>query len=251
VRLASINLWGLFGDWESRRMRLVEGWPRLAADVVVLQEARLHGTGDQAHDLQLLFDLPYAARDPRAAAGEEHEGVAVLSRRPLRHVEALPLPLAPPTGSGHQLPRIALLAELDVCGEWVPIVAAHTSVEPAEVLDAQLRHLAAVDGTRLVVAGDLNAEPEQVRAIAEPAGLEDALGFADMPTWPVDVQAFREAWTAALGAAPYFPVRPRRLDYVLTRGLCVEASGMSVCGDSARGYASDHAIVWADLTTPS
>jgi endonuclease/exonuclease/phosphatase family metal-dependent hydrolase len=132
-------------------------------------------------------------------------------------------------------------------GDWVPLVAAHTSVEPPEALDAQLRALCRLDGQRLVLAGDLNAEPDVVRPLYEAQGFDDALGFADVPTWPVDVQAFREAWTAAVGREPYFPVRPRRLDYVLTRGLKVASAGVSVCGDAAHGYASDHAVVWADL----
>jgi endonuclease/exonuclease/phosphatase family metal-dependent hydrolase len=242
VRVASVNLWGLFGDWESRRRLLLEGWPRIDADVVVLQEARLHGAGDQAHDLQLAFDLPYAARDPRAAAGEEHEGVAILSRQPLRHVEAFPLPL-------EGTPRLALRAELELDGRWVTTVAAHTSVEPAEVLEAQLRCLCAIEGPELLLAGDLNAEPAVVRPLAEPQGLDDVLGYADVPTWPVDVTAFRAAWTQALGVEPAFPVVGRRLDYVLTRGVGVAAAGVSVCGDASRGYASDHAIVWADLVS--
>jgi endonuclease/exonuclease/phosphatase family metal-dependent hydrolase len=240
LRVASVNLWGLFGDWEARRALLLEGWPRIDADVVVLQEARLHGAGDQARDLQLAFDLDYAARDPRAAAGEEHEGVAILSRCPLRHVESFALP-------HHHPPRLAVRAEISIGGRFVAMVAAHTSVEPAEVLNAQLDLLFGLEAEELVLVGDLNAEPDLVRPMAEQAGLSDALGFADMPTWPVDIQHFREGWTALLGEEPSFPLRPRRLDYVLSRGVSVVSAGMSVLGDPERGYASDHAIVWADL----
>jgi endonuclease/exonuclease/phosphatase family metal-dependent hydrolase len=240
LRVASVNLWGLFGDWEARRALLLEGWPRIDADVIVLQEARLHGAGDQARDLQLAFDLDYAARDPRAAAGEEHEGVAILARCPLRHVESFALP-------HHHPPRLAVRAEVQIGGRFVPLVAAHTSVEPAEVLDAQLDLLFGLAGSELLLVGDLNAEPPVVRPLAERAGLDDALGFADMPTWPVDIQHFREGWTSLLGEEPSFEVRPRRLDYVLSRGVSVVAAGMSVLGDPQRGYASDHAIVWADL----
>jgi endonuclease/exonuclease/phosphatase family metal-dependent hydrolase len=244
LRVASVNLWGLFGDWDARRALLLDGWGRIDADVAVLQEARLHGAGDQARDLQLAFDFPYAARDPRAAAGEEHEGVAILARCPLRHVESFELPL-------HRPARLAVQAEVSVGGGWVTMVAAHTSVEPAEVLDAQLRLLFSLTGEPLLLVGDLNAEPDLVQPLAEQAGLDDALGFADMPTWPVDIQHFREGWTAHLGREPWFEVRPRRLDYVLSRGVRVLGAGTSVLGDPQRGYASDHAIVWADLDASS
>src|SRR5262249_2862935 len=163
-----------------------------------------------------------------------------LARCPLRHVESFALP-------HHHPPRLAVRAELSLGGRFVPMVAAHTSVEPVHVLDAQLRLLFGLDPARLLLIGDLNAEPDVVRPLAERAGLDDALGFADMPTWPVDIQHFRDGWTAHLGAEPSFPVRPRRLDYVLSRGVSVVAAGMSVLGDPQRGYASDHAIVWADL----
>src|SRR3954453_19346840 len=113
LRVASVNLWGLFGDWEARRALLLEGWSRIDADVVVLQEARLPGAGDQARDLQLGFDLDYAARDPRAAAGEEHEGVAILSRCPLRHVESFALP-------HHHPPPPAGPAGGGLGGRWPP-----------------------------------------------------------------------------------------------------------------------------------
>src|SRR4051812_44814973 len=166
LRVASVNLWGLFGDWEARRALLLEGWSRIDADVVVLQEVRLHGAGDQARDLQLAFDFPYAARDPRAAAGEEHEGVAILARCPLRHVESFVLP-------HHEPPRLAVRAEVSLGGGWVTLVAAPTSVEPADVLDAQLRLLFSLAVEPLLLVGDLNAEPELVRPLAEQARLDD------------------------------------------------------------------------------
>ncbi len=47
--------------------------------------------------------------------------------------------------------------------------------------------------------------------------------------------------------SPHFALDPRRLDYVLTRGLRVASADVEVLGDADEGYASDHGVVWADI----
>lgn len=244
VRLASVNLWGLFADWPGRLARLVEGWPEVDADIVALQEVRVEGAVDQAQDLQQLLGYRYAGRDVRVASRADHEGVALLSRLPLRAVESIRLPLPAPEGM-----RLALRAEVELGSGWVPVWTAHTTVAPAEVLLDQLKVLFAAPDDPMLLVGDLNAEPSVVRPLAEPVALSDVLGYAEVPTWPVDADRFRAAWTAMTGAPPFFRVAPRRLDYVLTRGVPAMAAGVTVLGDSERGYASDHAVVWADIAT--
>lgn len=238
-RVASVNLWGFFGDWPARRKVLVSNWPGVDADVVALQEARLLGGTDQVEELARELRYSELARDPLRAAGQDHEGVAIMSRLPLS--ETLPIPLPTPGGR-----RVALRVAVLFPSTRVDVVVAHTSVL-APALTLQLRVLSGLAGTPLVLAGDLNAEPSSTRPILEAAGIIDALRWDEKATWPVDEQAFRGAYADAFGGPPQFPVLPRRLDYVLTRGLRVAAAGVTVFGDAEHGFCSDHAIVWADL----
>ena len=55
-----------------------------------------------------------------------------------------------------------------------------------------------------------------------------------------------QAWEQKLGEPPKQDPDPRRLDYLLCRGVEVAASEAVTLGDDKRS-ASDHKLVWADV----
>jgi endonuclease/exonuclease/phosphatase family metal-dependent hydrolase len=76
---------------------------------------------------------------------------------------------------------------------------------------------------------------------------EDTLGWDAAPTWPVDEAEFVHAWQEKVGEPPAGDVEPRRLDYLLVRGLRVMRSGTLALGGRERS-GSDHKLVWADIS---
>jgi endonuclease/exonuclease/phosphatase family metal-dependent hydrolase len=77
--------------------------------------------------------------------------------------------------------------------------------------------------------------------------LRDSLDWAEQPTWPVDAHEWAEAWKRKLGEQPDRDPEPRRLDYLLTRGVEIADSGtIALCADGRS--ASDHHLVWADVS---
>jgi endonuclease/exonuclease/phosphatase family metal-dependent hydrolase len=51
MRVATLNTWGMCGDWQARLPVIRDGFRALAADIVVLQETILVAGTDQAADL--------------------------------------------------------------------------------------------------------------------------------------------------------------------------------------------------------
>jgi hypothetical protein len=51
VRLATLNTWGVRGDWPARRAVLAREFARLAPDLITLQETILTPSYDQARDV--------------------------------------------------------------------------------------------------------------------------------------------------------------------------------------------------------
>jgi hypothetical protein len=80
-------------------------------------------------------------------------------------------------------------------------------------------------------------------------GLVDALSDVDAPTWPTCQDTFSRAWTARIGRAPKFSLEPRRLDYLLARGLRVTDRGVHPLRHDDGMFASDHALVTAEFST--
>jgi endonuclease/exonuclease/phosphatase family metal-dependent hydrolase len=231
IRIATLNLWGRFADWPRRRDRLARQLPALEIDVYLLQEVVCgDGKGDQLRDVAELLGYEWTARvvaEQREHETEE-EGVAIVSRHPLTDVAVFPLPPSHP-------PRHRLEATV----ESVRVLTFHAAVSPDEHRDEQIAGLASLHDSPLLVGSDLNAPPSIVRPLV--GDLDDTLGWDDAPTWPRDEEEFVRAWTEKLGEPPDGDVDPRRLDYLLARGLDVHNGGTVAT-------ASDHLLVWADVT---
>jgi endonuclease/exonuclease/phosphatase family metal-dependent hydrolase len=243
VRVATLNLWGRFADWPRRRELLRSELPRLEIDVYLLQEVVCgNGRGDQLREFVDMLGLDWTARviAERRPHEAEEEGVAIASRLPLRDVAVWPLPPSHP-------PRHLLDATIDPNGEPVRLLTLHAAVSPTEERDRQIAELSRLRGDRILIGSDLNAPPDVVEAILGPR-LRDTLDWDETPTWPVDEQEFVQAWKEKLGEEPGGDVEPRRLDYLLVRGLSVSGSAAVALADES-GSASDHRLVWADVSS--
>jgi endonuclease/exonuclease/phosphatase family metal-dependent hydrolase len=243
LRVATFNLWGLFADWPERRKLLGEQLPRLEVDVCLLQEVVCdEAGGDQLHELAALLGAEYTARTiaESRAHETEHEGVAILSTLPIHETAVWPLPESQP-------PRHRLEASVESARGRLRVATLHAAVSADAGRDAQIAALAHPPSAPLVLGADLNAEPAVVRPLLQ-ATFRDTLDWDDTPTWPVDADAFVQAWERKLGKPPDGDVLPRRLDYLLVHDLSVTASGAITLANEERS-ASDHRLVWADVVS--
>lgn len=243
MRVATLNLWGRFADWPQRRAILAEQLPPLEVDVYFLQEVVCgDGRGDQLAEVAALLGHPWTARvvAENRPHETEDEGVAIVSRVPLRDTAVWPLPPSHP-------PRHRLEASIDWDGATLRLMTFHAAVSAEEGRDDQIAALARLRADPVVIGSDLNAPPSVVRPLLDSA-LADSLDWSDEPTWPVDAQEFVDAWEAKLGEKPKGDPDPRRLDYLLYRGARIARSGTVALRRDGRS-ASDHVLVWADLAT--
>jgi endonuclease/exonuclease/phosphatase family metal-dependent hydrolase len=241
VRVATLNLWGRFADWPARLEILRTQLPPLDVDVYLLQEVVWIEDGDdQLASVAELLGYPWTARVIAESRPDEleHEGVAIAARLPLHRVAVWPLPPSRPT-------RHRLEAEVEWEGQRLRVTTLHAAVSAEDGRDEQIRALGRVDASPLVAGGDLNTTPDEVRDLTGDT-FEDPCHWDDTPTWPVDRQEFVRAWEEKLGAPPRGEVKPRRLDYLLYRGVRVTAAGTLALRSEGRS-ASDHQLVWADV----
>ncbi|HEX5247538.1 MAG TPA: endonuclease/exonuclease/phosphatase family protein [Gaiellaceae bacterium] len=235
-------MWGRFADWPRRLALLGKQLPGLDVDVYLLQEVVCgDGRGDQLCELCDLLGHAWTARviAENRPHETEDEGVAILSRLPLHSSAVWPLPPSHP-------PRHRLEASVEWNATRVRLITLHAAVSAQEGRDEQI---AALTADPVVLGSDLNAPPVVVRPLLD-SSFDDALGWDEQPTWPVDADEFIRAWEQKLGEKPTGEPEPRRLDYLLYRGLEIAASG-TVCMRDSGGGASDHRLVWADVSRPS
>lgn len=241
LRVATLNVWGRFADWPSRQQVLRDEWRAVDADVLLLQEVCRDEWGDQAAQIADCLDYSVVvATDGHQIPGGS-EGLAVLSRL---HVDGAVGEELPPSDP----PRRALMTTLQWRGARLTLVCGHTVAVPDDIRSRQVDALLSRPEDPLIIGADLNAPPTELDGALARNRLADALGTETTPTWPVCDVTFGDAWTSQFGRAPHFSLTPRRLDYLLTRGLDIIGSGVHVLGSRDRGFASDHAVVWADIT---
>jgi endonuclease/exonuclease/phosphatase family metal-dependent hydrolase len=244
LRVATLNLWGRFADWPRRRAILQRELPPLDVDIYLLQEVVCgDGRGDQLLEVSDLLGYGWTTRviAENRPHEVEDEGVAIVSRVPLQSTAVWPLPPSHP-------PRHRLEASVEWSGAHVRLMTLHAAVSPDEGRDEQIACLAKLSDEPLLLGSDLNAPPSLVRPLIGDV-FADTLDWDEEPTWPVDAEEFVRAWEEKLGEKPDGTVEPRRLDYLLTRGLEAERSGALALTDGGRS-ASDHCLVWADVRVP-
>lgn len=241
--MATLNLWGRFANWPRRRALLAELLPALAIDVYFLQEVVCgDGRGDQLTEFAQLLGYRWTARviaESRPHETEE-EGVAIVSRLPLLATAVWPLAPSHP-------PRHRLEASIDLDGQPIRLMTLHAAVAKEEGRDEQIAALGDLRACPLLLGSDLNAPPPLVRRLVGER-FDDTLDWDERPTWPLDAEEFAAAWQAKLGERPTGDRSARRLDYLLYRGLEVADSGTVALRDDDGG-ASDHRLVWADVSS--
>jgi endonuclease/exonuclease/phosphatase family metal-dependent hydrolase len=240
LTVGTLNLWGRWADWPGRLAALEATWPDPGPDVLLLQEVRCDGLGDQADEVAdaLGYDIRRSVEGHRDDDG--HEGIAVLSRVPLLDCDDELLPTSEPA-------RRILVARAEIDGAPVSIACGHTVAVPEDVRAEQVRALLARREDPLVLGADLNDVPAVIGPMLTDAGLHDALAGDEVATWPMCRQTFGDAWRSQIGRAPHFSLEQRRLDYLLTRGVDVVAAGVEPLRGDDGTYASDHALVWASV----
>lgn len=264
LRVATLNLWGLSGEWDRRRAVLADGLRELAPDLVAFQEVVLTDAYDQAHEL-LGDEYRYTQQGSRESDGR---GIAIASRWPLGGIRDLELHLTPRTAGFACGALVAEVMAPDPIGpvlfvnhlpNWqlsfeyereIQTVAAIRLVE--ELVGAAERHV--------VLVGDLDATPEAA-SIRFLGGLQSLDGMS---------VCYRDAWMDAHGGDPgptFTTDNPlvshrdwppsRRIDYIFVR--CGDEPGPSLhvvsCErifDAPVGgiWGSDHFGLVADLSVP-
>ena len=129
LRVATLNLWGWFGDWPARRARLARHWHGIDTDVLFVQEASTRGQHDQIAETAELLGYEHVVRGACQSDKLGSEGLAILSRLALEGPRVVDLPASRPT-------RCLLVATVRAGGAPVELATSHTSVRPADLRHA-------------------------------------------------------------------------------------------------------------------
>jgi endonuclease/exonuclease/phosphatase family metal-dependent hydrolase len=223
LRVATLNLWGIRGDWNARRTALMHGFRQLNPDIIAFEESIVTDEYDQVRDL-LNSDYHVVHHGVRQADGM---GISIASRWKPEAVHELDLQLSPRTAD---FPCTALLAEVQTPE---PIGALlFVNHFPSWKLDFEYeREQQAVRTARLiedvvagrkmhvVLVGDLDAEPNA-------ASIRFWSGRQSLDSMSV---CYRDAWESAHPADAGHTFTPdnllmkdpdwpfRRIDYIFVR----------------------------------
>lgn len=220
LRVVTLNIWNLGGDWRARRRAILAVLREAAPDVVCLQEVMANDQGHQAEWLAAElggWSVAYAGSETHGG----RFGNAVLSRRAIDvsgHVEL------PHEDDPLEVPRLAVHARTG----GVDVFSTHLAwqLHDAALRERQVQELVRFVGERSdpaaavgpVVAGDFNAEPDStvIRYLCGLATLEGRSTY------------FQDAWRLAGDGGPgltWHDRNPhaaldrepeRRLDYVFS-----------------------------------
>jgi len=221
LRVVTLNIWNLGGDWRARRQAIVAVLREVEADVVCLQEVVETERGNQAAWLAAElgdWSLAYAG----AKVGDIRVGNAVLSRWPVDATANVELPHVP---DDLEVQRVVVHARTG----GVDVFSTHLAwqLHDAALRERQVQELVRFVESRAdpeaalgpVVAGDFNAEPDStvVRYLCGLATLDGASTY------------FQDAWRLAGDGGPgltWSNRNPhagldqepdRRIDYVFSR----------------------------------
>lgn len=249
IRLMTLNLNGhgeRHGPWSERRPRIAAAVAMTRPDIIALQAVARDPRRDDGLDqaVQLARDVgdDYTVHyHPTACRPDGSEdGIAVLSRRPVADVRALPLSRRD-VGDDPSPRAVLHVTFTGLAGPW-HLLAAHFSWVAEQASDNVGEALAHLDrlGGPVVLAGDLNQTPDSVAlARLRAAGLTDA-------------------WAALHPDVPGFTFYERgalrkRIDYVLLGpALAARLRGATlVLDEPGQRRASDHAGLVVDLDGPA
>ena len=265
MRVLTLNLWGMGGDWEARRAVLAAGLRELRPDVVAFQEAVKTDSVDAVGEI--VAPEFRVAHQTRGLLGDGN-CAAIASRWPLGHVHEVDLQLTPRTAD---FPATTQLAEIDApigpllfvnhLPSWKPQLERERELQ-AVAAARRVEEIVAGDPRQVVLAGDLDATPE-ASSIRFLRGLQSLEGMS---------VCYRDAWEAIHPGEPghtFTPRNPlvleetdvrvelsRRIDHILVRcdergpTLRVVDCALAFDEPSDGVWASDHFGLVADLEQP-
>lgn len=259
LTILTLNLQGLGAGWfERRRGDLLPQLRALAPDVIALQEVAIrrepfyHQAQDLAEQVAMatVAYAPYG--NPDEVDSPEQGGVALIARWPLRLVESLRLP----PGRRHPDNRVALMASLQAGSEALHVAVTHLSW-PSEERPERGRQLGALlarargygwHNERFVLAGDLNAPPDDPAIAALAGTFQDAWASAHP-------NELGHTWSHVNPLTGSYPMPSRRLDYLFVDERARVQEATLCFDDPARGYVSDHfgllaSFRWNDRLNP-
>ena len=259
MRVLTLNLWGMGGDWPARRDVLAAGLRELRPGLIAFQEAVRTDAVDTAGEIVgPEFEL---AHQTTGLLGDGN-CAAIASRRPIRRVHEVDLPLTPRTAD---FPATTLIAEIDArdpllfvnhlpSWKWE-----HEHERELQTVAAARRVEQLAGGGHVVLAGDLDAVPDAA-SIRFLRGLQSLEGTS---------VRYVDAWESVNAGDPghtFTPANPlvmaetamriepaRRIDYVFVRcddrGPTLRVAACALAFDAPVGgvWASDHVGVVADL----
>lgn len=263
LRVATLNLWGLRGDWRRRRSALRTAYRDAAPDLVAFQECVRTDAYDQARDV-LGDGYHYAYQHDRAADGQ---GVTTASRWPIETCDEVDLQVGERTAgfactallTGVTAPgpvgRVLLVNNLP---SWRLDVEYEREVQAVRTARA-VEHALAEHRAHAVVMGDFDADPHA-------ASIRFWTGRQSLDAFSV---CYRDAWESAHpgeAGATYGTGNPlgvdwdwpfHRIDYVLVRcgryggpTLAVRRCDLLFDAPIDGVWVSDHHGLLADLAVP-
>jgi endonuclease/exonuclease/phosphatase family metal-dependent hydrolase len=259
MRVLTMNLWGVRGDWEARRAVLIDGLRKLQPDLVAFQETIVTDDYDQVADL-LPTDF-HVHHHPRREAGQ---GLSIASRWPLARVEEMDLRETPRTadfecsallGEVHVPTGIGRLLFVNHLPNWQLDFELERELQTVRVA-RRIEELVREGQMHVLLVGDLDAVPE-ASTIRFWRGLQSLDGMS---------VCYRDAWESAHRGEGgetlsernglRSPARDgsRRIDYIFVRcsthkGPTLDVVSAALAFDEPRDgvWASDHFGVVADL----
>lgn len=263
VRVVTLNVWGVRGDWQARRDVLADGLRSLRPDLVALQETIVRDGYDQAADL---LGPDYHVVHSRQRE-DDGQGVSIASRWPLGEVWEEDLNVTHRTADFVCTTLAAKVLAPDPAGTLLFVnhfpsykLELEFERELQAVAAARLVSRAVRSDTPVVIAGDLDATPDA-------ASIRFLTGKQSLSSMSI---CYRDAWESTHPDEPgltHVPWNPlvsgdelrevgRRIDYVLVRcqrlAPCLGVAGCQLVFDEPVDgtWASDHFGVMADLVTP-
>ncbi len=273
MRVVTLNIWNKSGPWQQRTKLIRRQLEALAPDIVGLQEVlELEAPGrtmNQADELrgELAFRVYGAAHDLAAGTvGSQrlHFGNAILSRWPIDHHAAFPLP-GDDESDQH---RSLLHAVVEAPFGPVDVFVTHLNwkLDEGFIRERQVKAIARIVAERApadgryppILMGDMNAEPQsdEIRYLGGYTRLGDVRGVRFTDAW--DYADDRARGFSFDGSRNPFAAQvhehPRRIDYIFVRGPDENGRGVPrnvrLCFDEPEGdvFPSDHFGVVADLS---
>jgi endonuclease/exonuclease/phosphatase family metal-dependent hydrolase len=264
IRVLTLNLWGLSGEWHRRRDALKEGLQTLRPDLVAFQEPVVTDDYDQVRDL-LGADYHLVHTTDGLVSGSEHQGASIASRWPPALVREVDLQVTSRTAD---FPCTALIARVEVpdpigtvlfvnhLPSWQPAFTHEREMQTvavASVIETMATETASVP--HVIVTGDLDATPES-SSIRFWTGQQALHGMS---------VCYCDVWNAAHPTepghtlSPHNPLvpprtRPQRIDYILVGtdrsgipSLRVDGCTLAFDQPAAGVWATDHFGIVADF----